>query len=119
MARKSKEHSIQAQLVARLRWFHPELNDLVMAIPNGAPVTARQRMYLSAEGMLAGAPDLFIAKPVKPYHGLFLELKTSDGVLSEAQKRVQRSLNDVGYRVITAYGFEEAYDAVTRYLGGK
>lgn len=117
--RKSKEHSIQAQLIARLRWFHPELNDLVMAIPNGAPVTARQRMYLSAEGMLAGAPDLLIAKPVAPYHGLFLELKTEKGVLSEAQKRVQRSLESVGYRVITVYGFEAAYDAVCAYMEAK
>ena len=118
MARKNKEHSIQAQLVARLRWFHPELNDLVMAIPNGAPVSARQRMYLVAEGMLAGAPDLFIAKPVKPYHGLFLELKTEKGVVSEAQKRVQIALKESGYRVTTVHGFEEAYDAVMCYLGG-
>ena len=70
--RQSKEHSEQTRFVMRVRAFHPEV--LCFAVPNGASVSAAQRLRLVHEGMMAGAPDLLLfAAGLSP---LAIEMKT-------------------------------------------
>ena len=38
-------------------------------------------------GVKSGVPDLMLPIPAKGYHGLFVEMKTAHGKLSENQKR--------------------------------
>ena len=74
-----------------------------------------------------GWPDMFIAKGVGAYHGLFIELKkegtriwkkdgspASDHIAE--QIRVINKLNDLGYKAVIACGFNEAKEVIDKYL---
>lgn len=67
-------------------------------------------------GVKSGVPDLMLPIPAGGYHGLFVEMKTKNGRLSEAQKRWINALNDLGYLAVTAYGWEDAKCRITDYL---
>lgn len=70
-------------------------------------------------GVKSGVPDLFYPVPVDPYHGLFIEMKRKQGgVLSEAQKKWIKALQQLGYRVEVCKGWEEARTALERYING-
>ena len=59
-----------------------------------------------------------MAVPYNGYHGLFIELKSKNGRLSDHQKIWVDNLNDRAYRAVVCYSLDEAMDAVTEYLGG-
>lgn len=67
-------------------------------------------------GVKPGVPDLFYPVPLNGYHGLFLEMKTAKGRLSEVQKRWCGFLEEVGYKVVVAHSWQEARDALEEYL---
>lgn len=119
MATKGKnEHSEQVTLIQKLKWFHPELTDLVAAVPNGGKRDPRTAKRLKDEGALAGFPDLIVAKPSGPYHGAYIEMKVaSGGRLSPDQKRVHAALASQGYAVLIGYGANDAYAKLMAYLG--
>jgi len=97
-----------------IRAFHPGV--VVAAIPNGGGRTASERVSLHAEGVLAGMPDLCVLKPSKGFCGLFLEMKTREGIESAAQRDVARRLNREGYLCLVARSSEDAFKIVTDYL---
>ena len=97
-----------------LRAFYPDL--IVAAIPNGGTRKAREAIKLKAEGVLAGMPDLFIAEIVGNFHGLFIEMKSEGGVLSQEQKKIHAQLLLRGYAVQVCRSFEEGKIAVEKYL---
>lgn len=78
-----------------------------------------------------GLPDIFIAKAVRPYNGLFIELKRTganiykkNGDLKkdkhlENQAKCIRALYAEGYYATFAEGFDEAVDILNKYLKGK
>lgn len=73
-------------------------------------------------------PDLFIARPAKEYHGLFIELKKDgtsiyrkDGQLVanphyREQAAVLKQLEILGYRAVFGIGFEETKRIIDSYL---
>ena len=67
-------------------------------------------------GAKSGVPDLMLPIPAKGYHGLFIEMKTKTGRISESQKRWLKSLNELGYLAVIARGWEEARDILLQYL---
>lgn len=63
-----------------------------------------------AQGMLKGAPDLFI-----PEYKLFIEMKRRDGgVVSESQKKVHKILRELGYKVEICNGAAVAWQVVDK-----
>lgn len=104
--------------MARFRLEYPALARLLFAIPNGGRRSPREAARLKDEGVQAGVPDLMLAVPVAPFHGLFIEMKRADGAgsLSREQHLQQRLLIRQGYRVVTCHGYDEAWDAVAVYL---
>jgi hypothetical protein len=54
--------------------------------------------------------------PAKGYHGLFVEMKTAHGKLSENQKRWLSALETFGYRAVVAYGWQDAKNKIMEYL---
>ena len=114
------EHNEQTRFVSHVRTFYPFLADLVAAVPNGGPRSARQGKRLKDEGMLAGYPDLIIDYPAHGYPGLRIETKRVEkGVISPEQRRVIRALRSAGYAVAVARGCDEALDVLKAYLAGK
>lgn len=112
--RSRVEHTEQSKLVGMIRAFHPGV--IVAAIPNGGGRTASERVSLHAEGVLTGMPDLAVLKPSKGFCGLFLEMKTREGVESAAQKDIARRLNKEGYLCLVARSSTDAFKIVSDYL---
>jgi hypothetical protein len=120
---KVSEHDEQ---VAVVDWLflqspkYPEL-DLVFAVPNGAMlgggrIGAIRANALKAEGMRPGAPDLVIPSARGGYFGVFLEMKTKKGKLSENQEQFIVQAEKQGYMCFVAYGAEEAIEMLEGYL---
>jgi hypothetical protein len=107
------EHQHQRLLIAWCRKNFPSVT--IFAIPNGGHRSATEGQKLKNEGVLAGVPDLFLADG-RP--GLFIEMKEpGKGRLSKDQKEIIPRLETAGYPVAVCYGYEEAKQAITNYLG--
>ena len=75
----------------------------VLSIPNGANVSEVNRRRLIAEGLFKGASDLFVPVPNENKHGLFVEVKTKTGKLSNEQAAFFKEVceaNDYGFCVV-------------------
>lgn len=89
----------------------------LFAIPNGGFRNAREARNLKLQGVKAGVSDLFLAYPVPPKHGLWIELKRcSKYVVSEAQRKFIELMRSVGYAAEIAVGWEEAKNIILDYL---
>lgn len=87
-----------------------------MHIPNGGNVGARNGKNLKAMGVRAGTPDYFLAKPNSKYHGLWIEMKTSDGRVSPEQKIAIEVLGKQGYLAVVCRSTDEARLTIEQYL---
>lgn len=112
-----KEHSLQTKVVQYVRTFYPDI--IIASIPNGSGTTAKNRLHLYTEGLLAGMPDLFIAEPKHGFHGLFIEMKTESGIESAEQKRLRKRLNSREYLVFVARSDRTAINLIEDYLSDK
>lgn len=118
---KSEEHYEQKALFvwAELEGRRiPELK-MLFAIPNGGQRNIIIARKLKDEGVKSGVPDMQLAIPRGRYHGLFIELKSSKGVLSKNQKEWMDALEAEGYCARVCYGFQQARDAIEKYLALK
>jgi len=89
---------------------------LIFSIPNGAATSAKNRLNLFLEGLTAGVPDLFLAEARHGFNGLFVEMKTNDGLESHDQKRIRLLLNERNYLVYVARSSETAIQLIEDYL---
>lgn len=114
--RKPTERQDQVRLVMYLRTFYPQV--LVAAVPNGAAVSGPQRVKLVSEGLLPGFPDLCVLEPRGPFHGLFVEMKSTakTAVVSRQQYQVHKTLRTKGYKVLICYGYDRALASILGYL---
>lgn len=102
--------------VMERKW--PELR-LLHSIPNGGHRHIAVARKLQAEGCKPGVPDLCWPYPSGGYHGMYIEMKTAAGRLTEAQREWIRALNGQGYHAIVARGAKEAIEAIENYLAGE
>lgn len=111
---------------ARLQtWSGWRISDLLVMIPNGAVLAgdARQRGMqmgkMKRAGFKPGVSDYFLAAPRGSYGGLWLEMKRRElSVTSAEQTAFQAVMRGVGYATAIVKGWEEAKDAINRYLQG-
>lgn len=104
--------------------LHPELK-LLHAIPNGGKRHIATAVRLKKEGVKKGVPDVFLPVPkcesnkvcVILKTGLYIEMKSKKGKLSESQQDWIERLRMQGYRVEVCCSFEEARDVILDYLG--
>lgn len=108
---------------ACVRWFkytYPRV--VIFSIPNGALLAgnALQRVKqwnrLQAEGALKGIPDLMVLYNNGKHNGLFIEMKTSSGKLSQDQKVVHAALINLGYAVRVVRSVEDFVTLVQSYI---
>ncbi len=66
-------------------------------------------------GVRAGVPDLFYPVPMHGYHGLFIEMKTKTGRVSQEQTKWLNALEQLGYKCVIAHGWEDAREALIQY----
>ena len=125
------ERQSQIAIVQYLRIKHPDV--LFWATPNGGSRNAIEAANLKKEGVRAGVPDLFIARPVWKHElvelngereflslmvcaGLFIEMKSSKGICSNAQNDIISKLRERGYRCEVCYSAYEAIKVIDEYL---
>ena len=71
---------------------------------------------LKRKGVKAGYPDVAIYEPRGEYHGLFIELKSEKGRITEEQAHWIRMLKVRGYKVHTTNSLDEFLHIVDEYL---
>jgi VRR-NUC domain len=107
------EASLVVSLVSRQPWaadlFH---------IPNGGHRFAAEAKRLKAQGVRAGVSDFFLSIPAGGRHGLWVELKASDGSLTDLQREWLEKKAAQGYGACAAYGADAAVEAMVRYARG-
>lgn len=111
---KQEEAQIQMRIAKYLRSKYP--NVLFTSTLGGIRTSIGQAVKLKRLGYTNGVPDLLIFQPKEGYHGLFIEVKTEKGVLSQAQKEFLKALHDKDYSVFIAYGYDSAVKAIDTYL---
>lgn len=89
---------------------------LYFAIPNGELRSKATGAKLKRMGVKAGVPDLFICHPSRDSYGLFLEIKSSSGRLSQQQTVWFDELEARNYRVEIVRSLDEAIEIVRAYL---
>lgn len=133
---KKIEESIALKVARFLKIQYPNINyrfdvgaDINLSIGQASKFKALQMNK-------RGYPDLFIAKPSKGYHGLYIELKKDksevylkDGITlkkkvnkktgkchNQEQFEMLRNLNQDGYLALYGFGFDDTIDKIRRYL---
>lgn len=120
---KHTEADYQQQVVEWARWAHrsgkyPNL-DLLHCSLNGVKLSALQATKSKQQGMLSGVPDLFLPVPMGGYHGLFIEMKSEKGRLTENQQWFLSNAESLGYKTAVCYSAKEAIDAIEAYYSDK
>ena len=110
------EHDEQKAVVQWFRLQYPQYAWLLFSTPNGGARHPAVAGKLKAEGVRAGVFDLFLMIARRGAHGLWIEMKTEKGVLSEHQKRFQADAIAQGYAAVVCYGFDMARGAIEEYL---
>lgn len=116
------EHQEQSALI---KWWAFACNtfgvkeEMLFAIPNGGLRKIQVAMKLKAEGVRSGVPDLMLAVPHGQYHGLFIEMKKSEGGrASDNQKTMMRNLITLGYKAVICHGWMAAKQCIEQYFKG-
>lgn len=100
-----------------IKWKNRYLSDIIHHSPNGGKRTISEASRFKAMGTKAGFPDLFLPIAIEPFHGLFIEMKTSTGNVSVSQENYQPALIEEGYRVEVCYSTSGAINLIKNYLG--
>jgi hypothetical protein len=89
----------------------------IYAVPNGGHRHIMTAVRLKKEGQRAGVPDLFLPLPNGKFHGLFIEMKTKTGRLTDKQLYWFDLLMLRGYKCVMCRGCDEAIKTITEYVG--
>ena len=116
---KHLESAQQAQVVEWSRWAYktgkyPMLNMLHCSL-NGVKLSGTQAKIAKGQGMLSGVPDLFLPVPKNGFHGLFIEMKSEKGRVTENQHWFLTNADSVGYKTVVCYSAKEAISAIQAY----
>jgi len=99
-------------------WFscnYPEYKNRYLRFEVGGNRPRITQQILKAEGNKAGVSDIFIALPNKNGGGLWLEVKTKTGKLSQKQKDFDKEMRN-DYTSVVAYGYNQCKDEINHYM---
>lgn len=142
--RKKRSYEESDNQIALFAWWATHCKSfgvaecLLFAVPNGSALgtgkedwQVKQRVMrgkrLKAEGLRPGTPDVFLAVPRRPapivpgattkhYDGLFVEMKTAKGKVSDEQEAFFGYAMARGYKCVVARSCEEAVKEISNYL---
>lgn len=106
------EESTQIGIVEYLR----ELGLLFSATCGGINASISQKAKMKRTGYSRGIPDLMIFEPRGEYFGLFLEVKSQHGIISEEQIKWIAALNERGYKACVVYSVSDAKRCINEYI---
>jgi hypothetical protein len=105
----------------------PALKRRVMALFNDQQRSVARAAIAKLMGLLPGASDLFIAKPVGQYYGLWVEMKQNRSYPPSerrkkswmAQEAFQADMREEGYAAVFAFGADHAIKLIKEYMNSK
>ena len=101
---------------AMMEYRYPELR-YMYHVPNGGYRNKAEAGRFKAQGVKSGVPDIVLPAARGQYHGLYIELKrTEGGKLSADQRDWLEFLTEQGYFAVICKGWEEAKNAIEGYL---
>lgn len=112
---KTIESNLQINCVNVFRMQYPHLRKRLFAIPNGGKRSVITAAIMKKEGVLAGALDIFLAVPRYPYAGLFIEMKTDKGKLTDNQVAFIKEV-EADYKCVVCRSVEQFLQEVKDYL---
>lgn len=112
---ESQEQILLMQWAELSQKKYPELK-LLHHIPNGGSRHASEAANLKRQGVKPGVPDLCLPVARGGYHGLYIEMKSEEGVISLNQRVFLESLNEEGYKAVVCHGFDKARKVIEEYL---
>lgn len=109
---EEKEHIAVCQYLdlKQYKYYHPA---------NGGYRTPREAVKLRRMGVKAGVPDLVLPYAKSGFHGLYIELKRTDGKMSDVsphQRDWLTFLGQQGYCAKICFGFEQAKQEIDQYM---
>jgi hypothetical protein len=87
------------------------------AFPLQGARTPQNGARMKKEGMRAGTCDLFLSTARAGFHGLWIEMKTADGVISPEQLEELAHLAKEDYSTAVCRSTDEAIAEIEIYLG--
>ena len=112
------EDAMQSSVIrwARMRQATaPEL-EMLHHIPNGGRRGVLEAKRLKGQGVVPGIPDLHLPVARGPYCGLWIEMKTATGRLSEDQRKIIAMLRAEGHRVEVCRSAADAVEVLEDYM---
>lgn len=125
MRRDDPEHREQVDFILRIEALalrDPRYTRAVkrtFAIPNGGRRSKAEAGRLKAEGVRAGVHDLFCSVERGGYHGLYIEMKASEGRISDKQREWLDESLEEGYAACVCWDAREAFDMWMAYIDGR
>jgi len=96
---------------------HPKIDEMAFSTNNGAILkNPLQMILLKLGGLKTGVPDVFIMYPYNGHHGLIIEFKRPDGVVSQEQKTWLANLARHGYFCAVCRTLDNAIKVVAEYF---
>ena len=112
------EQMLVVQWSKMMEQFCPELA-LLHAIPSGGHRHKKVGVYMKAEGVKRGVPDLCLPVPRQGYNGFYIENKFGDNYATLEQREWLVALVEQGYRCDLLYGADSIIDALCDYMDQK
>lgn len=122
--RRDEEHDAQVNFFMRLAALainEPRFAQAVRrthAIPNGGGRSKAEGGRLKAEGVRKGVPDVFCAVPQGSFHGLYIEMKSATGRVSDEQETWLEESRALGYAGAVCRSADEAFSLWRTYNEG-
>lgn len=117
--RDNEESRIQRALVS---WFDANCSKwglkpkALFKISNEGMRSPALGRSMKEEGLRSGVADLFLAVPMRGHHGMFLELKKSNGIVSDEQREFLADMHAAGFQTRVAYDTKSAMNYISEYL---
>ena len=120
--KEQQEQELVIGWARSLQHQYPKLSRLHCSL-NGVWLPKKIAMQAKDGGMVSGVPDLHLPVPMKVgeimFHGLWIEMKSMEGVLSKNQKLWLAELNDDGYAAVCCKGAKAAIRVIANYMNIK
>lgn len=113
------EHYEQVKFFETLKILQAQGNNeafLPFAVPNAALRTGYQGLWMKAEGLQAGVPDIIIPAARRGYTGLAIELKIKPNKMTDEQAKWMNRLIAERWIHHLAYSAVEAWQAFCWYF---
>lgn len=110
------EHQMNVIAWSQLHRDEYPVLKLLHHIPNGGKRDKVEAKRLKQQGIKPGIPDLCLPAARGEYHGLYIEMKTENGRLTDEQKWCGEQLLEQGYFWEVCHGWESAVRVLEWYL---